>query len=86
MRIHLMGAYSFNMDGQTHRQTDITKLVAAFRIFGNPPNVLGFRTKIICVQCCDGFRKQFKFYEPYVSGLCPSFRIQKIAQPFKTCS
>jgi len=41
-----MGAYSFHMDGQTHRQTVITKLIAAFRSFANAPTVRGIRTKI----------------------------------------
>jgi len=46
MKIHLMGAYSFHMDGQTHRQTDVTKLIATFRSLANAPKSRWFRAEI----------------------------------------
>jgi Fe-S-cluster formation regulator IscX/YfhJ len=43
MKIHPVGAELFHagerMGGQTDRQTDMTKLIVAFRNFSNTPNV-----------------------------------------------
>jgi hypothetical protein len=48
MKIRLVEAKFFQEDGQVDRQTDMTKLIAAFRNFWNAPkkvNVLLYRIK-----------------------------------------
>jgi len=37
MKIHPVGAELFHTDGETNRRTDTTKLIVAFRNFGNVP-------------------------------------------------
>jgi hypothetical protein len=37
MKIRSVGAKLFHADGQTDRQTDMTKLIVAFRNFANAP-------------------------------------------------
>jgi len=37
MKIRLVGAEVFYEDGRTDRQTDMTKLIVAFRSFANAP-------------------------------------------------
>jgi hypothetical protein len=37
MKIRPVGAELFHVDGQTDRQTDVTKLIVAFRSIANAP-------------------------------------------------
>jgi hypothetical protein len=40
MKIRPVGAELFHADGQTDRQTDMTKLIAAFRNFADVPKIV----------------------------------------------
>jgi len=39
MKIRPVGTELFHADGQTDRQTDMTKLIVAFHNFANPPKM-----------------------------------------------
>jgi len=56
MKIHPVGAELLHAvgrtDGRTDRQTDMTKLIVAFRSFANAPQMHGMDNyKVTCLMC-----------------------------------
>jgi hypothetical protein len=52
IKILLLGAELFHADGQTERQTDMTKLILAFRNFANARNKKSVAQLIFLQQVC----------------------------------
>ena len=61
MKIHSVGTELYHADGQTYRQTAITKLIVAFRNFANAPKpeeaLSSDLTSLVRAYC--GWRKTF---------------------------
>jgi len=54
MKIRQVGAELFHVDGRTDEQTDITKLIVAFRNFANAPQNIYATSVGVCMCGCFG--------------------------------